>query len=1180
MPMQPPNIDHRTIQAIIDYTAKLAETYAGWRPASNGRPDTGQALIRIFARMLETLITRLNQVPQKNLLAFLDMIGTRILPPQPARVPLTFTLATGSNNDALVPARTQVIATPIMGDPGPVLFETETDLVVTRTRLVALLTREPARDRYTDYSANMTSATAAPVMAFYGEQPLLHRMFLGYDQLLTQDTDADISLQFSPYPAAAPWLQRIAWSYWNGTTWQPLDALAVTLAQPDAAPGEVILRAVPPIAPSSLNNRTSAWLCATLTTSLPRGELRTDATGVSSEIQQQGILPEAAFSAQEEPDAKSERRDVRQVVYPFGIENSFPFFYLAAEIAFAKPGAQVMLALEFDTSDPVQPEGLLLAWEYWDGQAWKELGRSNPDPTADNSAADFADETHAFTHDGDVRFVCPTDWSTHELFDAGSMYWLRVRIARGRYSTVGNNRPPAIRHLTLGYIWPLPRIETIQTQVNIAKSGLFPVAAFTNQTPVDLTRDFLPFGPEPAFNTTFYLANDEVFTKPGASVTLQIRLTHPADQNGTPAAAQPSDDLCLRWEFWNGTQWELLGESGSCAQLETPQPNDFADETDQFAYTGTGFRTVTFTCPATLQPTSVNGLTHAWLRVRIARGNYGRPASYRLKVADKPEEGYLLTPASFRPPSIAALTLDYGYTSPLVAPDQILSENDFVLIDQGQAARTPATPFTPFTPPVDTRPGLYLGFQRPGAQSGFANRTSTLYFGVAEVLYAETATTPAATEAASVVWEYWNGRDWSRLGTRDETRSLTRRGLLTFIGPEDFRRSCEFDREAFWLRARWDRGSYSTLPRLQHILTNTIWATHTLTIQNEELGSSNGEPDQVFRTTRAPLLLGQRIEVREPEMPAADEQVPVGSSESGAVWVPWHEVLDFFASGSRSRHYVIDHLTGELRFGDGRYGMIPPRGRANIRVAWYQTGGGAYGNRPENSITQLGSTVPFVDQVRNPEPASGGADQEGLEEVVQRGPRLLRHRNRAVALSDYEDLAFAATSEVARVRCLPADSDRMVEAARRHTGTVRLIIVPRSSATRPIPSLELLARVQDALEARLLPTVDLHVQGPAWLEVTVSAEVAPVMPEAANDVQTAILSRLAAFLHPLTGGTDGQGWEFGRRPYRSDLYALIENTPGVSYVRQLEVETTGVVQPERFLVYSGHHRITMFSEDL
>jgi hypothetical protein len=142
-------------------------------------------------------------------------------------------------------------------------------------------------------------------------------------------------------------------------------------------------------------------------------------------------------------------------------------------------------------------------------------------------------------------------------------------------------------------------------------------------------------------------------------------------------------------------------------------------------------------------------------------------------------------------------------------------------------------------------------------------------------------------------------------------------------------------------------------------------------------------------------------------------------------------------------------------------------------------------------------------------------------------------------------------------------------------GTVALVLVPRGAEARPAPSLELLARVREHLEARVSPTVDLVVQGPDWARVVVAAEVVPARLEAASDVHAAVLARIAAFLHPLTGGAGGEGWPFGRRPHRSDLYALVGDTPGVDHVRALEVETEEMPHPERSLVHGGEHRITV-----
>jgi hypothetical protein len=46
-------------------------------------------------------------------------------------------------------------------------------------------------------------------------------------------------------------------------------------------------------------------------------------------------------------------------------------------------------------------------------------------------------------------------------------------------------------------------------------------------------------------------------------------------------------------------------------------------------------------------------------------------------------------------------------------------------------------------------------------------------------------------------------------------------------------------------------------------------------------------------------------------------------------------------------------------------------------------------------------------------------------------------------------------------------------------------------------------------------------------------------------------SRLRTFLDPYVGGTASEGWPFGRSLYRSELYQLIETTPGVDVVQEL-----------------------------
>lgn len=1024
MALEAPKIDPRTAADVVGEVETSLEELTPWRRSPEGDVDAGGALVRIFARLAELVIERLNQVPGKSFLAFLDLIGARREPPQPARAPLSFRLVAGSPVDALVPAGTRVAAQPREGEAGePPVFETERDLVITRSRLAAAFVREGARDLWADLNAVAgAQSTGAPVTLFAGDRPIPHRLYLGHRSLLTLPGDKAVTLLFQPADQAVPWPEDVVWEAWDGSAWLELQA-----------------------------------------------------THSVEEVGELGDLWRVDLTA----------------VPPL----------------------------------PASPAAELLAVEY----AAETLGG----------------------------------------LESVASAWLRAR----RTAALPRTEDPQ----------PLPRIDLVKVDA-LLNRDLPADLGFGNELPLDLSKDFHPFGEKPKRGDVLYVAGDEIFSRPRASARLTVTLAQVYfDEDASPPSPLPPnasgdpDPLVLAWEYWDGREWALLGESGPGAGTAAITANAFADETGGLVQDGD----VTFDVPSGAAAREVNGETRHWLRVRIAGGHYGVDVRYVPSTGSA--EGYVYEPATYRPPVIRSLRLGWDFNSLTdlahdPEPDLVFSENDFVL-----TPRALGEPFFAFTPTADEVPTLYLGFERPGDEIGFANTSAALYFAIEELLYQRSEDGGGPDEEPAVDWEYWNGQRWKTLGSRDETAGLTRRGLVTFIGPPDFTASAQFGRRAFWLRARLERGTPGAA-RLARVVTNTTWASHATTITGEVLGSSRGEPGQVFTATRAPLLAGQELEVREPAVPTAaeletlyeaegDDAVTVERDDAGrplAVWVRWHEVVDFHASGPRSRHYVLDRSTGEVRFGDGRHGLVPAAGRGNVRLARYRTGGGVEGNREAGALSQLKGSVPYVDGVVNLEPAAGGAAAESLPAVQLRGPTTLRHRDRAVAPADLEDLARQASTRVARARALAAPVA--------DPGTVGLVIVPHGDEPRPVPSLELLDRVRDYVEARLQPTVELFLAGPDWLRLGVRAEVVPQRLEGAADVRGAVLERLAAFLHPLTGGFDGSGWSFGSQPRRSDFYALIEKTPGVDHVRLLTVSEDpeeGGVRPDRFLVYSGEHEIVM-----
>jgi len=309
-------------------------------------------------------------------------------------------------------------------------------------------------------------------------------------------------------------------------------------------------------------------------------------------------------------------------------------------------------------------------------------------------------------------------------------------------------------------------------------------------------------------------------------------------------------------------------------------------------------------------------------------------------------------------------------------------------------------------------------------------------------------------------------------------------------------------------------------------------------------------------------------------------------------YIRWSPAEDLAEASAADRVYAIDRTFGQVQFGDGEHGTVPPIGKDNI-VATYRAGGGSRGNVAAGQITTLRTTIPFVDSVLNPAAAGGGSDTEPVESAVVRGPRSIRHRGRAVTAEDFEQLAREASQSVARVKALPLFNDR----GEYETNWVTVIIVPGSTDARPTPSPQLRYRVEQYLRERAASSVafpkQVKVSGPAYVEVTVNADIYAQSIDLAPQVESAAVAALEAFLHPLTGGYTQSGWEFGRLPCLSDFYGLLEAIEGMDHIENLRMTlspvTPGgakaaeprvvsedrpldVVVPVYTLVYSGEHK--------
>jgi predicted phage baseplate assembly protein len=142
MPLPVPNLDDRRFQDLVDDAKRLVQLRCPeW--TDHNVSDPGVTLIETFAFMTDQLLYRLNQVPDRVYLKFLDLIGLRMLPPTPARVPVTFWLSAPATAELAIPAGTRV-GTPRTDASESTVFATTTDLPIVPCSLQRVRATAPA----------------------------------------------------------------------------------------------------------------------------------------------------------------------------------------------------------------------------------------------------------------------------------------------------------------------------------------------------------------------------------------------------------------------------------------------------------------------------------------------------------------------------------------------------------------------------------------------------------------------------------------------------------------------------------------------------------------------------------------------------------------------------------------------------------------------------------------------------------------------------------------------------------------------------------------------------------------------------------------------------------------------------------------------------------------------------
>lgn len=128
--------------------------------------------------------------------------------------------------------------------------------------------------------------------------------------------------------------------------------------------------------------------------------------------------------------------------------------------------------------------------------------------------------------------------------------------------------------------------------------------------------------------------------------------------------------------------------------------------------------------------------------------------------------------------------------------------------------------------------------------------------------------------------------------------------------------------------------------------------------------------------------------------------------------IRWEKAESLTEGSAISKIFTVEidaESRAKILFGDGRNGLLVPED-VPIEIH-YRVGGGIRGNVAANTIVNMAGLVKdsqgktVVVNVKNLEPASGGADPESIEHVKLWAPKFYETQGRLVTSKDYETAA-------------------------------------------------------------------------------------------------------------------------------------------------------------------------------
>lgn len=620
----------------------------------------------------------------------------------------------------------------------------------------------------------------------------------------------------------------------------------------------------------------------------------------------------------------------------------------------------------------------------------------------------------------------------------------------------------------------------------------------------------LPFGQQYHVYDAFYINCEEAFCKKNAVITIDISIFHEQYEYDeilferaikwksivSESAVQEPKKLPITieeviWEYWNGTAWKrlFLGKEFS----------------DFFAGEEKKREQMIFRCPEDIEKIVVGAENGYFIRARILRIS-NLFAQYKY----------------YNVPVLERITISYKDFSPQAKPDMVYIKRDMESIwgnstQQKEILLLPAKQWD--------LPTCYIALSQ-AMQGG----TIQMFFQNAK---------SDRQNAPAIKWEYFgeqNGIEkWIPLQVLDETNFFAQSGLLNYMIHCNMKRKNLFQKDCFWLRGVNTDGRYDNYneqkPSFTGIYFNTVKVIQQETMEEMYFYIA---PEQ--KNKKCTLLSGNVVKL---EVFIKEE----------SHWTKWKEVSDFSICNEQSKVYVADKKVGEVFFGDGKKGKIPPSDDGATIHIKYAICEGEKGNCLEKELTDFADSVPFVDYVTNNQAISGGCDIESTQQAVKRCKNILKVQNRAISAEDYEILCKQADRNVMQVKVLQN------EHIQKTTSILTLAILPREIGKGESFFSEIRQHIKQMILKKAPITIAnrIDIIQVKYIAYSIKVELTIDSYEYYQSVYDHVEKKLSEYINPITGNFDGKGFLIGQLPTTIKIHHLLKTIDYISDINILHI---------------------------